>query len=41
MNQVNLTSSCRPNLGGIKENYCSQIQWPVLSINAELVDVFP
>ena len=34
-----LTSSCRPNSGGIKEK-TSQIQWPVPSINAELVDVF-
>ena len=32
------TSSYRPNSGGIKET--SQIQWPVPSINAELVDVF-
>ena len=34
-----LISSCRPNSGGIKDNY-SQIQWPVPSINAELVEVF-
>ena len=33
-------SSYRPNSGGIKEHY-SQIQWPVPSINAELVEVFP
>ena len=38
-NQGNLTSSCRPNSGGIKEK-TSQIHWPVPSINAELVDVF-
>ena len=33
------STSYRPNSGGIKEHY-SQIQWPVPSINAELVEVF-
>ena len=35
-----LTSSYRPNSGG-NQRKTSQIQWPVPSIKAELVNVFP